>query len=333
MQKIKNYAKMRKIQLILLFNMYFSRYFKHLFGILGWIMSLFLVVILYHYSVRYMHWTPKVLGHIETAYHVIEFFLVGGFVWSIVGTIFYQIRHSRAIETKLIRRFLPIFQFIINTIIVMLVGFFMLEALGINTRNILTGAGIGGAIFVLAYKDLFTNLLGSLSILLSKTFEIGDTIRVRTLRLWIEGMVEEITLNHTKITNKTGEVVYVPNKVIYSESVENLSRRRFYSYELLVPFAKTTPSEEISRALRVIEGKINSFFPIDVEYTMSNTNATDYTYTITVLLPEENNFFETEMRMFLVQYIFGRGGPATKHAENSPKEIPPVMEEVSEDDL
>ena len=181
----------------------------------------------------------------------------------------------------------------------MLVGFFMLEALGINTRNILTGAGIGGAIFVLAYKDLFTNLLGSLSILLSKTFEIGDTIRVRTIRLWIEGMVEEITLNHTKITNKTGEVVYVPNKVIYSESVENLSRRRFYSYELLVPFAKTTPSEEISHALRVIEGKINSFFPIDVEYTMSNTNATDYTYTITVLLPEENNFFDFWCNIFL----------------------------------
>ena len=139
--------------------MYFSRYFKHLFGILIWVMSLFLIVILYHYSVRYVTWNPRTLGYIETTYQVIKLFLIGGFIWSLIGAIFYKIRHSRAIETKVIKRFLPIFQFLINTIIVMGIGFLMLEAVGINTKNILTGAGIGGAIFVLAYKDLFTNLL------------------------------------------------------------------------------------------------------------------------------------------------------------------------------
>lgn len=66
-------------------------------------------------------------------------------------------------------------------------------------------------------------------------------------------MVEEITLNHTKITNKTGEVVFVPNKIIYSETVENLSRRRFFSYEFTVPFPKSAPSNDISEALRIIE--------------------------------------------------------------------------------
>lgn len=183
----------------------------------------------------------------------------------------------------------------------------MLEALHINTRNILTGAGIGGAILALAYKDLFTNLLGSLSILFSKTFEIGEVIRIRTPRLWVEGMVEEITLNHTKVTNNTGEVVYVPNKTIYTESVENLSRRRFHSYEFLIPFAKTDSVEEVNAALKLVEGKINSFYPIEVRYTSSNPNATDYLYTITVILPEENSFFDSEMRQFLISYIFGRG--------------------------
>lgn len=166
--------------------MYFSRIFKHIFGILMWLMTLFLIVILYHFSIRYASFSPQILGKIDIIYKVIKLFLVAGFISSIVSVIFYKIRHSRAIETKLIRRFLPIIQFAINLLIWVVIGFMILEAMQINTKNIMTGAGIGGAILALAYKDLFTNLLGSLSILFSKTFEIGDTIRVRTVRLWVE---------------------------------------------------------------------------------------------------------------------------------------------------
>ncbi len=195
--------------------------------------------------------------------------------------------------------------------------------MGVNTKNIATGAGIGGAIFVLAYKDLFTNLLGSLSILLSRNFEIGDTIRVRTVRLWIEWMVEEITLNHTKVTNKTGEVVYVPNKVIYSEPVENLSRRRFFSYEIILPIAKTTPYADVQHVLKAVESKITSFYPVDVEYVTSSPNAWDFMYTITVKLPEENRFFESEMRDFMTKYIFSRG--MSFAIEEKKSEIPEII--------
>lgn len=183
----------------------------------------------------------------------------------------------------------------------------MLDALGINTRNILTWAGIWWAILALAYKDLLTNLLGSLSILFSKTFEIWEQIRVRTIRLWVEWMVEEITLNHTKVTNKSGEVVYIPNKIIYSETVENLSRRRFYSYEFIVPFSKSDSVTSVENALKIIEGKINTYYPLNIEYETQNTNASDYTYTIRVTLPDENIRFEHDMRMFLIKYIFWRG--------------------------
>lgn len=122
-------------------------------------MFLFLVVILYYYAVEYFDWSPKTLGYIDMAYHTVKYFFVAGLIWSIVGAIFYKIRHSRVIEKKVIKRFLPIIHFLVNTLIVIVSVFMMLEAIGINTKNIATGAGIGGAIFVLAYKDLLTNLL------------------------------------------------------------------------------------------------------------------------------------------------------------------------------
>lgn len=164
----------------------FPRFFKYIFGSLIWLMSLFLIVILYNYSVRYVRWEPSLLAKIDMFYKVIKIFLLGGFFYSIIGVIFYQIRHSRVTENRILKRFLPIINFAISLLIWVIVGFMILEAININTKNILTGAGIGGAILALAYKDLFTNLLGSLSILFSQSFEIGDTIRVRTVRLWIE---------------------------------------------------------------------------------------------------------------------------------------------------
>ena len=167
-------------------KMYFSRIFKHIFGILIWLMSLFLVVILYHYSVRYVQWNAETLAYIDNFYSLLKIFFITGFISSIVGLIFHKIRTSKAIDQKLIRRFLPIINFFITTIIWVVAVFFMMEALRINTKNLLAGAGIGGALLALASKDIITNLLGSLSILFSRTFEIGDTIRIRTARFSIE---------------------------------------------------------------------------------------------------------------------------------------------------
>ncbi len=70
---------------------------------------------------------------------------------------------------------------------------------------------------------------------MSRTFEIGETIRVKNL----EGIVEEINLNYTKIMSDEGKVVFMPNRVLNTEQIENLSRRRFYVYVFKVPFKKT----------------------------------------------------------------------------------------------
>ncbi|PID84351.1 hypothetical protein CSB09_01420 [Candidatus Gracilibacteria bacterium] len=277
------------------------KYFLH---ILIWIMCLFLVMILHHYLTTYIEWTPKMLARIDMTYHIIRIFFIATSISSVGNILLNSVRYGSNINHHIIRRFLPIIQFLLTMIIWVVSGFLMLEALNINTNSILAGAGIGGAIVVLASKDLLTNLLGSLSILFSRTFEIGDTIRIRMLRLEVEGLVEEITLNHTKLTNKTGEVVYVPNRKVYTESVENLSRRRFYTYSYLVPFAKNTPPKEVDLSMKIIEGKIASYYPIDVEYTAQNQNSGEYLYTIEVKLPEENEAFDEDMRKFLTSYIF-----------------------------
>lgn len=138
---------------------------------------------------------------------------------------------------------------------------------------------------------------------MSRTFEIGETIRVKNL----EGIVEEINLNYTKIMSTEGKVVFMPNKVLNTEQIENLTRRRFYVYSFKVPFKKTIGNPDIVKdTLMLIEGKIDSYAPISVEMSTEIPNANDFVYVITVTIPEESPEFERDMRNFLIPYIFPR---------------------------
>lgn len=104
-----------------------------------------------------------------------------------------------------------------------------------------------------------------------------------------------------------GKVVFMPNKVLNTEQIENLTRRRFYVYSFKVPFKKTIGDPEIVRdTLMLIEGKIDSYSPISVDIGTEIPNANDFVYVITVTVPEESPEFERDIRNFLIPYIFPR---------------------------
>jgi small-conductance mechanosensitive channel len=199
------------------------------------------------------------------------------------------------------RKFLPTIRFVILLIIWIIGGFFILESLQVNTSGLLAWAGIGWAIFALASRDIIANLLWSLSIIMSKTFEIGDTIKIKG----IEGVVEEINLNYTKIMNTEGKVIFIPNRTLTTEHLENLTRRRFYLYTFKVPFKKALGNpEKIKDMLMLIEGKISEYAPIGIDIKTEIPNAVDFVYIFDVKVPDENEQFDREIREFLIPYIF-----------------------------
>jgi small-conductance mechanosensitive channel len=127
--------------------------------------------------------------------------------------------------------------------------------------------------------------------------------------------VEEITLNYTKMTRVSGEVVFIPNRLIYTETLENISRRRFFDYTYRVPFKKQSDVSDIKTRMRIIEGKIASYDPIEVLYDTEIPNAVDLVYKITIMLPEENESFDYEMRHFLMEHIFVEATKSSAEAQ------------------
>lgn len=56
--------------------------------------------------------------------------------------------------------------------------------------------------------------------------------------------------------------------------------------------------------LHIIEGKVEEFNPISIEWEMENPNANDYMYRMIVKMPTESELFDREIREFIMQYIF-----------------------------
>lgn len=261
--------------------------------------------ILYRYVISAPRWNPAELGYIDTTYQLVWILIVVIILVHIISLIFREIEHSFIVEGAVIKRFFPLIKVITLSAIWIIGWFYVLDNLHINTSSILTGAGIWWVLLAIASRDIITNLFGSLSILLSRTFEIGEIIRIQ-MRSWVmyEWLVEEITLNYTKMTRLTGEVVFIPNRLIYTETLENISRRRFFDYTYRIPFRKQSDMNDIKTRMRIIEWKIASYDPIEVTYDTEIPNAVDLVYKITILLPEENEVFDSEMRHFLMEHIF-----------------------------
>ena len=94
------------------------------------------------------------------------------------------------------------------------------QSLGYNVSTILSGLGIGGLAFALAAQDTIANLFGSIVVAIDQPFKVGDLVKIGANT----GTVEDIGLRSTKIRLIDRSLVILPNKMVSSEAITNLSR-------------------------------------------------------------------------------------------------------------
>ena len=124
-------------------------------------------------------------------------------------------------------------------------AFFALDVAGVDVSALVTGLGLGGVALGFALKDILSNLVSGLLILLAHTFEIGDQIVVGET----EGTVERIEVRATHIRTYDGRLVLVPNGDVFMSRVTNNteSPRRRASV-----FVYLNYREDLRRAMSVI---------------------------------------------------------------------------------
>ncbi len=118
---------------------------------------------------------------------------------------------------------------------------FVANNLNIDITGLLAGLGIGGLAFALAAKDLVQNFFGSLTVLMDRTFTVGDWIIVGD----IEGSVEDMGFRSTRIRTFYNSLVTIPNSRFITAEVDNMGARRYRRYKQKFGVTYDTPPEKI----------------------------------------------------------------------------------------
>jgi len=139
--------------------------------------------------------------------------LIGMFVGRKVGSLVLHLCERKNLDVTL-SRFIA--SFVRITIIVM-VAIIALGKLGISVTPFLAAVGALSLGAGLAVQGLLSNYGAGFNIILTRPFVVGDTIQVQGT----SGLVKEVHLAFTILTNEDGVDITIPNKHIIGEIIHN----------------------------------------------------------------------------------------------------------------
>ncbi|MGB3294199.1 MAG: mechanosensitive ion channel family protein [Phormidesmis sp.] len=97
--------------------------------------------------------------------------------------------------------------------------------------------GLGSVAIGFAFQDIFKNFLAGVLLLLQEPFSLGDQIIVGDF----EGTVEEIALRSTQIRTYQGELVVMPNSIVFTSPVQVMTGRPQRRTNLAIGVDYNTP--------------------------------------------------------------------------------------------
>ena len=124
-----------------------------------------------------------------------------------------------------------------------------LALLGVDLMAMAASLGLVGLTLGFALRDVLSNSLSGVMLLVQRPFSIGDTISVAGL----EGVVEDVRVRDTVLRTSDGRTAYVPNMTVFNGVVLNSSTSRLRRFEITVPTAvgsdPIAACETVSRAV------------------------------------------------------------------------------------
>ena len=128
---------------------------------------------------------------------------------------------SRKANQQVNELVVPLVSKTLKIIIALLTLLFILDNVGFDVTALLAGAGLGGLAIAFAAQQTISNIFGGISIIVDKTFSVGDRIRLDSGE---EGTVKEITLRTTRVLTQENELVIVPNATLANSKIVNYSQ-------------------------------------------------------------------------------------------------------------
>ena len=113
-------------------------------------------------------------------------------------------------ERKRIETLVIVFEGTAKFILWVVTILMILPEFGVNIAPILAGVGVAGLAVGMAARDIVSDFISGLFIILENQYHLGDKVKIAG----IEGIVKEITLRRTIIEDDEGNFHSIPNSKI-----------------------------------------------------------------------------------------------------------------------
>ncbi|MGS0683252.1 mechanosensitive ion channel family protein [Shewanella sp. 125m-7] len=105
----------------------------------------------------------------------------------------------------------------VRILVIVMVGIIALGKLGISVTPMVAAIGAASLGAGLALQGMLANYAAGITIIVTRPFIVGNTIEIKG----VGGVVKDIHLGMTVLTNEEGEEINIPNKHIVGEILHN----------------------------------------------------------------------------------------------------------------
>lgn len=182
---------------------------------------------------------------------VLETLFIFTITWLLIGiTRFIALiwaEKAKETETQRDDQLVPFFRDLFITFLIFISFFVILGyVFKQDVVSLITGLGIGGVALALAARETLENLFASFTIFFDKPFSAGDTVEIGTTH---QGDVEKIGFRTTRLRTPDGSLLNVPNRLMVSQNVNNLSLRTYRRVKFWLKIKNDTPAESIEKLI------------------------------------------------------------------------------------
>lgn len=196
-------------------------------------------------------------------------FIVARFIRNGLDKVIGRISHSAALNN------------LISTILylaLLAVGFFfVLSVLQLDrvVISLLAGVGIIGLALGFAFQDIAANFISGIIIAVQKPFGVGDMIETNDYF----GVIERVSLRTLDIRKPSGELVKLPNKMVFENPVTNYSSSGIRRLDLDVGVSYGEDLEKVQQivieALQDVKNRVKTR-DVEVMYDAFNDSSIDF---------------------------------------------------------
>ena len=176
---------------------------------------------------------------------------------------------------------------------------------GLQPEWIISFSAIGGAALGFASTKTIGNFIAGLFLLAARPFKVGDYVRIGT----VEGVVQEITINYTKVLTIGHNSVSISNLQILDRDITNYnyeSGKNFslYCYTFEIGFDNTVSTEKIAAIFSEVFERILHTLPRKPSYMLTRSDGMGRTYMVYLYVEHPEDIFT--FRPQIAEEVFKR---------------------------